>query len=89
MRTKFIDYSLFNILNSIISQNNELDRIVEEIIIVLLNKFNSKHVEVYIKHKFKDDLIKFNKGLSKKGASIRTTLNKEELNVSASSSQFP
>jgi len=80
MRNKFIDYSIFNIVNSIISQNNELDRIVEELLIVILNKFKSKYVGIYIKHCFKDEVIKFNKTISKKNSDVNIVLNKNILN---------
>lgn len=80
MNSKFIDYSLFSIVNSIISQNNELDRIVEELLIILLNKFEPKHVAIYIKHKFKNEVIKFNKAISKKGSEIDVVLVKSVLN---------
>ena len=79
-KSKYIDYSMFNIVNSIISQNNELDRIVEELLIILLNKFNPKHVGIYVKYRFKEEEIKFNKAISKKGSDVDIVLVKSVLN---------
>lgn len=41
------DYSFLNIVNSIVSQNSNIERVLEELLVLILNKFQADYADIY------------------------------------------